>query len=191
MAILKRHDLIHRYNQRQPKLVSESGEIAYAKGKLAEASSRFSAFEAYDVFLSHSYEDARIVKVMKEMLEEIGFKVYVDWIEDEHLDRETVTSNTASMLRSGMDRCSSLIYLTSQSAEKSVWMPWELGYMDARTGKVVVAPILGEDEDFEGREYLGLYPYFDLTNGSFYVHKSEREWVHVSRWMQGEQPKAH
>ena len=191
MAILKRHDLILRYNQRQRPLVSQSGEIAYAKGKLAEASSSFSASETYDVFLSHSYEDARIVKVIKEMLEESGFKVYVDWIEDEHLDRGRVTSNTASILRRRMDRCSSLIYLTSQSAESSLWMPWELGYMDARTAKVVVAPILGEDEDFEGREYLGLYPYLDLTNTSFYIHKSDSEWVGIRGWMQGQQPRAY
>ena len=189
--MLRRHDLIHRYNQRQRTLLSESGEIAYAKGKLVKASERFSASEAYDAFLSHSYEDARVIQVIKEMLEEIGLKIYVDWIEDEHLDRESVTPYTASTLRSRMDRCSSLIYLTSQSAERSVWMPWELGYMDARTGKVVVAPILGEDENFKGREYLGLYPYFDLTNSTFYVHKSEQEWVRIDQWMQGQQPRAH
>ena len=181
--MLKRHDLVHRYNQRQSILLSESGEVAYAKDKLVAASARFSAFEAYDVFLSHSYEDARIVKVISEMLGEKGLKVYVDWIEDDHLDRETVTSKTASILRSRMDRCSSLIYLTSQSAGSSVWMPWELGYMDAKTGKVAVAPILDEDEDFEGREYLGLYPYLDLTGGSFYIHRSVSEWERIKEWI--------
>ena len=190
MAVLRRHDLINRYNQRQTTLLSDSGEVAFAKGRLIEAGAKFSRSENYDVFLSHSYDDARVVKVIKEMLEDLGFKVYVDWIEDEHLDRETVTSKTASVLRGRMDRCSSLIYLTSQSAESSVWMPWELGYMDAKTRKVAVAPILDDDEGFEGREYLGLYPYVDLTSGSFYVHNNIREWVGIRGWMEGQQPTA-
>ena len=185
MAVLRRQDLINRYNQQQEILLSDSVEMAYAKNSLSEAGAQFSHFEDYDVFLSHSYDDARVVKVIKEMLEALGFKVYVDWIEDEHLDRGTVTSRTASVLRSRMNRCTSLIYLTSQSAESSVWMPWELGYMDARTGKVAVAPILDEDERFEGREYLGLYPYVDLTNGSFYIHKNLSEWVSIRGWMKG------
>ncbi len=186
--MLNRRDLIKRYNRRQTVLLAEPREVAFAKDRLIEESSKFSFFDNYDVFLSHSYDDARVVKVIKEMLEESGYKVYVDWLEDKHLDREIVTSRTASVLRNRMDRCASLIYLTSQSAESSVWMPWELGYMDAKTGKVAVAPILEDDEQFEGREYLGLYPYFDLTQSSFYVHKSVGEWVGFSGWIQGEQP---
>ncbi|MFA0813684.1 hypothetical protein [Microbulbifer epialgicus] len=117
-----------------------------------------------------------------------GFKVYIDWIEDNHLDRGRVTTETASTLRSRMDRCSSLIYLTSQSASGSLWMPWELGYMDAKKGKVAVAPIMDDGENFEGREYLGLYPYFDLTNDDFYIHRNISEWVDIKDWMAGKQP---
>jgi len=117
-------------------------EKTYSKNKLLEERNDFSYLELYDVFLSHSFDDARIVKLVKEMLEEQGQKVYVDWIEDDHLDRGGVTTETAAVLRSRMNRCSSLIYLTSQSAESSLWMPWELGYMDAKTGKVAVAPIM-------------------------------------------------
>jgi len=68
-------------------------------------------------------------------------------------------------------------------------MPWELGYMDARTGRVAVAPIFNEDDgDFNGREYLGLYPYLDLTNDSFYIHRTHIEWVNFKDWMKGENP---
>lgn len=113
-------------------------------------------------------------------------------IEDEHLDRGQVTAETASLLRNRMSQCSSLIYLTSQSALDSLWMPWELGYMDARTGKVSVAPIMDDDEeDFEGREYLGLYPYLDLTNDNFYIHNNSSEWVKFQGWMAGESPKTY
>ena len=141
--------------------------------------------------MSHSYDDARIIKHIKELLEEKGYSVYVDWIEDSRLDRGNVNTQSASLLRNRMDCCSSLIYVTSESAEKSVWMPWELGYMDAKTGRVAVAPILDEDVDFEGREYLGLYPYLDLTNDSFYIHRRSNEWVNLIGWMKGENPKMH
>ena len=188
MALLKRQDLLNRYNKRQITLLSEAGEVEYAKDKLVESGKAFLNTENYDVFLSHSYDDARLVKIIKEMIEELGFKVYVDWIEDDHLDRGNVTSETAAILRSRMDRCLSLIYMTSQSAENSLWMPWELGYMDANTGRVAVAPILDEDEDFEGREYLGLYPYLDLTGDKFFIHKNETQYVSFKRWMAGKQP---
>ena len=188
MAMLNRQDLINRYNKRQSRLLDEAGEVRYAKKRLVESGNAFSYSENYDVFLSHSYDDARLIKQIKEMIEELGFKVYVDWIEDDHLDHGNVTSETAAILRSRMDRCLSLIYMTSQSAESSLWMPWELGYMDANTGKVAVAPILDDDEDFGGREYLGLYPYLDLTGNNFYIHKNANKYVSFKRWMEGKQP---
>ena len=65
-------------------------------------------------------------------------------------------------------------------------MPWELGYMDAKTGRVAVAPILDSgDTDFAGREYLGLYPYLDLTGDSFYIHRSKSDYERISEWMEG------
>lgn len=87
MALLNRTDLIGRYNKRQLNLYDESVEKNYSKSSLKAAAECFSSIERYDIFLSHSFDDARVVKVIKELLEEKGFKVYVDWIEDEHLDR--------------------------------------------------------------------------------------------------------
>jgi len=188
MGVLTKHDIVQRYNQRQSLLLEESRERRYAAGILKTASADFSALNSYDIFLSHSYDDARVVKQVRDMLEEKGFSVYVDWIEDDHLDRGKVTPESASVLRNRMNACNSLLYITSESAEKSVWMPWELGYMDSRTGRVAVAPILDEEPDFEGREYLGLYPYLDLTNDSFYIHRSTSEWVGFSNWMKGDNP---
>lgn len=191
MALLKKKTLIDIYNSRQSKLLSEGGERRYAANTLNRYFSEFSVTDRYDIFISHSYDDARIIKQIRDMLTEMGYSVYVDWIEDESLDRGKVTELTATLLRNRMNCCSSLIYITSESAEKSVWMPWELGYMDARTGRVAVAPILDEDVDFDGREYLGLYPYLDLTNDSFYLHRNPTSWVVFSEWMKGNDPKQH
>jgi len=189
LSLLNKNDLIQRYNKNQAYLLSDEGEKNYSKNKLIEHGKSFSYLSSYDIFLSHSYDDARLVRLIKEMLEEKGFSVYVDWIEDKQLDRGRVTKSTAEILRQRMNTCASLIYLTSESAERSLWMPWELGYMDSRTGLVAVAPIIDENKNFEGREYLGLYPYIDLTNDNFYIHRSTNEWVNLKGWMAGEQPK--
>ncbi|WP_129779446.1 toll/interleukin-1 receptor domain-containing protein [Peristeroidobacter soli] len=176
---------------RQTTRLSEGGEKQFSKYRLMEAGKAFSYTTKYDVFLSHSFDDARIVLLIKEMIEEAGHTVYVDWMEDDHLDRGRVNEATARTLRDRMNQCLSLIYLTSQSAAQSLWMPWELGYMDAKTGRIAVAPILEDNESFEGREYLGLYPYLDLTVGRFFIQRAPREWTSLQQWIAGENPQLH
>jgi hypothetical protein len=189
MAIIRKSEILRRYDAAQKILLDEAKERTWAANNLQKSFESFSASERYDIFLSHAYSDARIVMQIRSMLIEKGYSVYVDWIEDNQLDRGQVSEHTATVLRNRMNSCSSLIYLTSNSAEKSVWMPWELGYMDARTGRVSVAPIFEDDEEFDGREYLNLYPYLDLTGDGFYIHRGVGSWVTLRDWMQGETPK--
>jgi hypothetical protein len=187
MAFLKKSDLLARYRRSSARIADEGQEKAFAAFSLdllAAASLR----SEYDIFLSHSYDDARIVKQIRDMLADAGYTVYVDWLVDGTLDRSHVTSETAKLLRSRMDTCKSLIYVTSPSARQSVWMPWELGYMDARTQRVSIAPVLDERDEFSGREYLGLYPYLDLTLDHFYIHASPRDYARIGDWLRGGGP---
>ncbi|MCK0513253.1 toll/interleukin-1 receptor domain-containing protein [Aromatoleum buckelii] len=116
--------------------------------------------ESFDVFLSHSSTDADLVLGVKRLLEARGLKVYVDWDTDTQLDRSTVSSETAELLRRRMRQSASLIYLATEAASTSKWMPWELGYFDGlRSGQVAVMPLMNNENDkFSGQEYLGLYP---------------------------------
>ncbi|WP_407278965.1 toll/interleukin-1 receptor domain-containing protein [Aromatoleum evansii] len=116
--------------------------------------------ESFDVFLSHSITDADLVLGVKRLLEARGLKVYVDWDTDTQLDRSTVSSETAELLRRRMRQSASLIYLATEAASTSKWMPWELGYFDGlRSGQVAVMPLMDNENDkFSGQEYLGLYP---------------------------------
>ena len=116
--------------------------------------------DTFDVFLSHSIADAEIVLGIKQLLEESGLKVYVDWVEDAQLDRRAVTKETAAVLRQRMRQSKSLIYLSSDNSSSSKWMPWELGYFDGfKTDGVAIMPVLDSSTDtFKGQEYLGLYP---------------------------------
>ena len=67
---------------------------------------------------------------------------------------------TAAVLRERMKACSSLVYAHSANSSNSVWMPWELGYFDGiKPQQVWVLPLVtNDDSEFNGQEYLGLYP---------------------------------
>lgn len=149
----------------------------------------------FDIFLSHSLEDAILIKGLRDLFAEKNFSVYVDWIEDPQLDRASVSKLTAGLLRDRMRQCKCLFFATSDSAKKSVWMPWELGYMDAyASSRIAIAPIVPDEQrchEFKGQEYLGLYPYLDLTNGTFYIHESANVWVGFRDWLNGENPARH
>lgn len=127
---------------------------------LKESVTAATATDTFDVFLSHSIADAEIVLGIKQLLEESGLKVYVDWVEDAQLDRRAVTKETAAVLRQRMRQSKSLIYLSSGNSNSSKWMPWELGYFDGfKPDCVAIMPVLDSPTDtFKGQEYLGLYP---------------------------------
>ncbi|WP_445147298.1 toll/interleukin-1 receptor domain-containing protein [Dyella sp. Tek66A03] len=145
---------------------------------------RQTAHTSFDVFLSHSRLDSELVLGIKVILESAGQSVYVDWIDDPLLDRSRVTPTTAETLRVRMRQSQSLIYIHSANASTSRWMPWELGYFDGYRGHVAVLPVVsGADQTtFRAEEYLGLYPYVDMTGRALYVHRNYAEFKSLRRW---------
>lgn len=146
---------------------------------LRESVSAARDYENFDIFLSHSSQDAELVRGVKLLLEAQGLRVYVDWIADPQLDRTKVSKATAELLRKRMSQCQSLIYMATQNAAGSKWMPWELGYFDGlRKGNVAILPLTDRAEAaFSGQEYLGLYPIVQkgaYMNGAKDVFVEER-----------------
>lgn len=131
-----------------------------SKRLIREAASATKDYERFDVFLSHSSKDAELILGVKTMLEHQGLSVYVDWVDDAHLSRESVTSETAAVLRRRMRQSSSLIWAATEAASGSKWMPWELGYFDGyKPNQVAILPLVDRATDsFQGQEYLALYP---------------------------------
>lgn len=127
---------------------------------LAEEVASVGSDEIFDVFLSHCFSDVALVLGVKTLLEERGYKVYVDWIVDRQLDRGSVNAETADVLRKRMRASESMFFATSESSSASKWMPWELGYFDGlRQGRIAILPLVAaEGASFRGQEYLGLYP---------------------------------
>lgn len=154
--------------------INEAREAAQKKASfgmeayvLTESMESSRSYDSYDVFLSHSMSDAQIVLGIKTILEsQYGLNVYVDWIEDKQLNRESVTAKTAETLRKRMQQSTTLLYLTTDNSSKSKWMPWELGYFDGhKPSKVAIFPVLNSAyDDFSGQEYLGLYPVIRKEN---------------------------
>lgn len=151
--------------------------------------------KTYDIFLSHSTKDKELVAGTKLILEDLGFSVYIDWIEDPQMNRGNVTKETAELLQKRMQNCKSLFYAFSTNSNESRWMPWECGYFDGiKNGKVAVLPISNvERKSFKGTEYLGLYYYITIQPSKagsvrIYVRESEDVYTVYESWMNNEKP---
>ena len=176
-------------------LIYESNIRTFSANALANEKRMAAAADEFDIFLSHAFEDAILIKGLRDLLVEAGYSVYVDWIEDPQFERKYVSKYTAAALRRRMSQCKSLLFATSEAAKKSLWMPWELGFMDSETNsRVAIAPIVlsGQQfEEFRGQEYLGMYPYLDRTGQALYIHASSDVWVNFKNWLQGQNPIRH
>ncbi|XHR95581.1 toll/interleukin-1 receptor domain-containing protein [Mucilaginibacter sp. UC70_90] len=189
MALLNKQDLKSRANDKFGLNAKSRSVVA-----LLESTKNFSYTKEYDIFLSHSYLDADEVEILKEDLENTGFSVYVDWIEDAQLNRNNVSPYTATVIRNRMKNCKSLIYAFSENSVLSKWAPWELGYFDGFNGKVAVLPIFDKPqigEDYSGVEFIGIYPYITKAITSFFVQENSQTWVGYSGWLSGAKPVKH
>lgn len=154
-----------------------------------------STSKTYDIFLSHSSSDAALVTGLKLELEDLGYSVYVDWIEDPKLSRANVTKDTALVLQARMKQCKALLYAFSENAVNSKWMPWELGYFDGIKGTVAVLPISRTSKSsFQGSEYLGIYYYIQIdtvsgtNNTALWVYETATKYINFDSWITGYQP---
>lgn len=145
--------------------------VAKSAGQVLSEATKTGA-TSFDIFLSHSMKDEKIILGLYLRLKRMGHTIYVDWIVDPQLDRSKITSGTAEQLRTRMRQSKTLIYAHSVNAGDSKWMPWELGYFDGFRSAVAVLPIGSTGkESVIGQEYLGLYPQIDVSGASLFLNK--------------------
>lgn len=127
---------------------------------------------SFDIFLSHSSKDKQLILGVKQLIEDSGYSVYIDWVDDPQLDRANVNVQTADVLRTRMKQSKFLVYVDSNNATTSKWMPWELGYFDGyKPNKIGILPIRHNSEgSYIGQEYLDLYPKLE-KNSSQILHE--------------------
>ena len=125
-----------------------------------------------DVFISHSYENKKVVGRLYSLFQHCGYRPFVDWIDTDLTDRSQMNASGARLLRKVLARSKCLVYVDTIQAECSVWCPWELGLSDAFTNGrcAIMAPLDDYLQGYDGNEYLGIYPTieFDGTH-DFYV----------------------
>ena len=115
--------------------------------------------------------------------------MYIDWIDDNQLERDSVNEDTAETLRKRMQQCEALLFATSSNSSTSKWMPWECGYFDGINGKIAILPISKVDESsFKGQEYLGLYPYIDVFSSVIWVNGTKSGFCNIKDWLNGKSP---
>lgn len=167
-----------------------SAQAVLNEGRITDSS------KMYDIFLSHSSKDMDLIAGLKLILEDLGYSVYVDW-NDNQLNPNNVTPETAEVLRERMLQCKSLLYAFSENAANSKWMPWELGYFDAlKNSRVAVLPITQTAKySYKGSEFVGVYYFIQIdptTDGksALWVHDGEK-YINYKYWLEGKNPIEH
>lgn len=157
----------------------------------------FDEAESYDLFISHSFKDKDLVIGLRYKFQQCGYSVYIDWIDDQNLDRGTVTPKTAEIIRNRLDHCNGLAYVATTNSTNSKWCPWELGLADGKIGRACILPIMSGR--FNGNEYLGLYPYLEFAKTAkenrdeFWVYDQadRNRYIVLSSWLNGSNPRIH
>jgi len=124
----------------------EKSQVGYIKEK------------AIAVFLSHKHSDNEILEQVIELLEKIGVKVYVDWM-DEDMSKET-SGETAKKIKEKIISNEKFILIATEDAIESKWCNWELGFGDSikYADDIAIMPIAENDGSWSGNEYLQIYP---------------------------------
>ena len=166
-----------------------------AGGVLQERARTLDSATQFDIFLSHSFTDQDLILGIMMSLEDMGYRVYVDWVQDGQLSRDRVTTETAQVLRRRMAMSRSLFFATTANSSSSKWMPWELGYMDGHNGKAAILPIAqSSTEAYAGQEYLGVYPYVQKDPSrndpreQLWIHRTPTNYVRFDLWLKGTEP---
>ncbi len=167
--------------------LSENKSFTIREKLLSESKRTHTGF---DIFLSHSNLDRKLVEGIYIELTNKGFSVYVDWIIDPHLDRTNVTKETAEIIRNRMKSSRKLLLAMSSNVSLSKWIPWELGFIDGNTNNCALFPVTPGNTSltvFHRSEYLLLYPYLKKATIGYsedlYLTESAHSFVPVESWV--------
>lgn len=167
----------------------------FASNVLIEKVLGTAGVEQFDIFLSHSFNDHKLILGIWLSLEDMGYKVYVDWIHDRQLSHEAVNKETAIKVRQRMLKCKCLFFATTANSSSSKWMPWELGFKDGHNRRAAILPVAqGPTSNFSGQEYLGIYPYVvkDQATGvpgdKLWIQTACDCYVIFDSWLEGKDP---
>lgn len=122
--------------------------------------------DPFDIFLSHSMKDKRLVfGVYLILTEDFGKNVYIDWIVDPFLSdtRDKVALRNIRLLQIRMRQSRNLNLLKTSNYSVSKWVAWEIGYFNGKSNNLYILRIydLEYDDDKSGMGFIKIYR--DLT----------------------------
>lgn len=114
-------------------------------------------------FLCHSHHDATLAKGLVQLLSDAGWRVYVDWQDDEMPD--TPNRETAQRIKQKIIDLEYFLFLATPRSMASRWCPWEIGYADGKKqlDRILIVPTF-DGAQTHGNEYLQLYRRVDLSD---------------------------
>ncbi len=135
--------------------------------------------KSYDLFLSHSYKDKVKLIELKDILNNFGINVYMDWANDkDELQRELTSAETAAVITERIKISKAILYIHTDSSFDSKWTPWELGYAYALKKPILVYKPEATNND---PEYLQLFQTVSLKDERMLVDgeksQSIEEWL--------------
>lgn len=140
----------------------------------------------FDVFISHSASDAKIVDNVVQRLNDLKLVAFVDWKSDkEDLNRSKANQHTAKVLQLRMMQSRCLLLIRTAESDSSIWVSWELGYYAALNRKVVVLEVgngIGKEPEF-----ISNYPKAYLTNNGLKVVENVSSYDFLD-WLNGVEP---
>ncbi|MGE4587964.1 MAG: TIR domain-containing protein [Acidaminococcaceae bacterium] len=160
----------------------------YSENRIMNENAMFSKNNSYDLFISHSFFDKKLVLTLVQLFNDAQYSVYVDWINDSSLDRKNVTSETAKIIRKRIAQCKGLAYIATKNIVSSKWCPWELGLGDGiNNGRSCILPVMQEGSSFRGTEYIGMYPYIEYESDKFWVvdQNDSSKYTSLRNWLAG------
>ena len=139
------------------------------------------------IFLSHSHHDAELVKDIVALLKSVGISVYVDWMDDS-MPTKTCGS-TAEKIKQKIRENQKFIFLATNAALESKWCNWEIGVGDIikhSSNNMAIWAVKEDNTEWEGNEYLQLYPSVRLVNGEITVVHAGCEYTgdSLTTWIQ-------
>lgn len=140
----------------------------------------------FDVFISHSVSDAKIVDNVVQHLNDLELVAFVDWKSDkDDLSRNKTDQHTPSVLQLRMKQSKCLLLIRTAESDSSIWVSWELGYYAALNRKMVVLEIGGELGNEP--EFISNYPKAFLKSNDLYVVEGESRYEFID-WLNGAVP---
>lgn len=162
----------------ESKLKSYRKSVQLSYKTLSESLREFKAeskFLKTKIFLSHKHDELEQLEGAISFLKKHGVDIYVDWLDDGM--PKTTSGITASRIKEKIKENDKFILLATENAINSKWCNWELGLGDAAKyiNNIAILPIKKDYSDFNGNEYLQIYPYIVNFEAMTYFKSGYRD----------------